>query len=747
MKQRFVVFTLLILLLSCNSKQIDNASQPQPTPETSQMIKRLNSIIAHQDPMKNHFRNHERLSLLEQITDPTVSIANINGRSKLANEQLRAGASQQAAENFAAMLTLMQQHPQVFNDVEQQKIRKKLAIAHLRTGEQNNCVMLHGKESCLFPLSKAAVHLNQEGAKKATQQLITLLEASPDNLHLQWLLNLATQTIGQYPHAVPQQWRIDMDFFASDVSMPTFTNIAPSNQSNVIDLAGGSITEDFNNDGWIDIITSAWGHNSQIRLLLNDGSGQFIDATQSAGLTRLNGGLNMISADYDNDGDVDVFVMRGAWRMNNGKLPNSLLRNDGQGFFSDVTDSSGLLSFHPTQTAAWADFDNDGWLDLLIGNESVPGNPHLTELYHNNQNGGFTEVSKKAGLHINAYVKGVVWGDYNNDGRMDIYVSNLGHPNQLFRNDSNQQEWRFTEVSQSAGVEQPLNSFTTWFWDFDNDGWLDLFVGDYNTSAYTGQDTQDSQTSLVIKGLMDPSIKANSSRLYRNNKDGTFTDDSKRLSINYPLLIMGANYEDIDNDGFLDMYIGTGEPDFATLIPNKMFRNNAGVNFQDITTTSGVGHLQKGHAISFADIDNDGDQDIYAVMGGAYSGDSFQNALFENPGHDNHWLNITLIGHQSNRSAIGAKIVASIKDQQGSERKIHRVVGSGGSFGANSLSVNIGLHKANQVHSLQVIWPSGHVSNFENIQANQFIQIAEQKDTLDVLNKPQLNHQTDKASL
>src|SRR5205823_12826185 len=137
-------------------------------------------------------------------------------------------------------------------------------------------------------------------------------------------------------------------------------------------------------------------------------------------------------------------------------------------------------------------------------------------------------------------------------------------------------------------------------------------------------------------------------RLYHNNHDGTFTDVTRAARLDKVLHGMGSNFGDLDNDGFLDFYLGTGNPDLSTLIPNRMFRNNEGKFFQDVTTSGGFGHLQKGHGVAFADLDNDGDQDILANLGGAYTGDIYRKALFENPGNSNRWLKLKLVGLQSN---------------------------------------------------------------------------------------------------
>jgi hypothetical protein len=168
---------------------------------------------------------------------------------------------------------------------------------------------------------------------------------------------------------------------------------------------------------------------------------------------------------------------------------------------------------------------------------------------------------------------------------------------------------------------------------------------------------------------------------------------------------MGLNFGDLDNDGWLDFYLGTGSPDFGALIPNRMFRNAGGRLFQDVTAAGNFGHLQKGHAIAFGDVDNDGDQDVFAQMGGAYPGDQAFSALFQNPGGANHWVTLQLEGVRSNRSAIGARITVVLETKAG-RRVLHRTVGSGGSFGASPLRREIGLGEAQRIESVEVFWPA-----------------------------------------
>ena len=155
------------------------------------------------------------------------------------------------------------------------------------------------------------------------------------------------------------------------------------------------------------------------------------DVTAQAGLLGEVGGLNLVETDYNNDGHPNVLVLRGGWWGKQGCYPMSLLRNNGDGTFDDVTEAAGLMSLHPTQTAAWADFDSDGWLDLFVGHESRADDPHPSQLFHNNHDGTFSEMGERSGLANLGFVKGAAWGDFNNDGRPDLYVSVMYGRNHL----------------------------------------------------------------------------------------------------------------------------------------------------------------------------------------------------------------------------------------------------------------------------------------------------------------------------
>ena len=330
----------------------------------------------------------------------------------------------------------------------------------------------------------------------------------------------------------------------------------------------------------------------------------------------------MEQADYNNDGHLDILVLRGAWLMKAGKHPNSLLRNNGDGTFTDVTFEAGLgEDSYPTQTAAWADYDHDGDLDLYVGNEHV-GEIHApNQLFRNNGDGPFPDVARQAGVLNERFTKGVSWGDYDNDRFPDLYVANLMGPNRLYRNNG---DGTFTDLAVELKVTRPRAAFPTWFWDFNNDGNLDLYVG-----ANRGQ--ADSLSSLVESYLGFP-CDDELACLYQGDGKGGFVESAVQLGLSKLTLPMGCNFGDLDNDGFLDFYLGTGYPAYDALMPNVMYHNQAGKRFADITWNGGFGHLQKGHGVAFADFDHDGDQDLYVQMGGGATGDKFNDALFENPG-------------------------------------------------------------------------------------------------------------------
>lgn len=615
---------------------------------------------------------------------------------------------------------------------EPSMIWKDLALAYLRLGERVNCVSNHTAESCILPVKGMGVHSDPTGSRKAIEIYQKLLRNNRNDLESAWLMNLAHMTIGTYPAGVAKEFLIPGLEGDTTYKIRPFQDVASSLKLAVRNMAGGSIVEDFDNDGYLDIMTSSWGTTDPMHYFKNNADGTFSDLSAKTGLQGISGGLNMMQTDYNNDGFKDVFVLRGAWKKDFGKEPNSLLRNNGDGTFTDVTTASGLLSFHPTQTATWNDFNNDGWLDVFIGNETVGHGSfeqHPCELYINNQDGTFREVARKANCNILLYVKGVTSGDYDHDGWKDIFISTMDGERRLLKNRGEARgEIAFEDVTLSTGLAlERWNTFPTWFWDYDNDGWLDIFACDYtfagSLATYAAAEKLGMRVGSPQKML-----------LYRNNHDGTFTNVANDLGLNKNVFAMGANFGDIDNDGFLDMYLGTGNPDYKSLVPNKMFKNIEGQKFADITSSARVGHLQKGHGVSFADMDNDGDQDIYIDMGGAYPGDAYQNSFFLNPGqNNNNWIGLQLLGTESNRAAIGTQIKVTFREN-GLLRSVYRDVNSGGSFGSSPLRREIGLGQTALIDEIEVKWHgSGEVQVFRNIKPNQFIKITEGNEEIETV--------------
>ena len=607
-----------------------------------------------------------------------------------------------------------------------------LGLAYLRWGERSNCVAHHSGESCILPIRGGGIHTDRRGSEKALEYFRKVLAAvSPDaseHLATQWLINLAHQTLATPPDQIPPEERLPGKPFTSEAEFPRFENVAPALGLDTVSLAGGTVVDDLNGDGDLDILTSSWQPAAPLHYFENDGAGGFVDRTAEANLEGITGGLNMLQADYDNDGDPDVLILRGAWLAEYGKHPNSLLRNDG-GRFTDVSFAVGLAANpYPTQAAGWADYDNDGDLDLYVGNESYQGLVAPSQLYRNDD-GHFTDVAADLGVENLRFAKGVTWGDYDGDGDPDLYVSNLGAPNRLYRNDGD----HFTDVAEQAGVALPSQSFATWFWDYDNDGHLDLYVTSYPGAPGPGRLALSIADDL---GLDDPGERA---RLYRGDGRGGFRDVSSAVALDRVSMPMGANFGDLDNDGYLDFYLGTGYPSWDALVPNELYWNRAGAQFDEVAAAAGMAHVQKGHGIAFADLDRDGDQDVFEEMGGFYPEDTFADALYENPGFGNHWLQVELVGTRSNRGGVGARVRADFVDggtDSGDRRSVYRWIGSGGSFGASPLAEHLGVGKATVIDTLEIFWPtSGTTQTFRQVPADRAIRVTEGKDGYETLDR------------
>ena len=630
-----------------------------------------------------------------------------------------------------------------------------LGVAWLRVGETENCCARHGAQSCILPIRGEGVHTDPEGSRQAIKYFEQVIErvrqGKSSNTEqadsARWLMNIAYMTLGQYPDQVPETYRIPASYFESDIEFPEFRNVGPKLALQTFNHAGGVVVDDFDNDDYLDIFTSSSDPGTQARFFRNNRDGTFTDRSQEAGLTGIYGGLNMVQADYNNDGHLDVLILRGAWHRQFGNRPNSLLRNNGNATFTDVTFESGLGDQHyPSKTAAWADYDNDGDLDLFIGNEDSPEFRAPSQLFRNNDDGTFTDVAAQAGVQAQVFAMSCVWGDYDNDRYPDLYLGGNAQRdpryNHLFRNLG---DGTLEDVAVKLNLKRPRFSFPAWFWDYDNDGNLDLYVTAHQRSV--GLLTVDAlhpgtpPTHGIVRGPAETdgggrtagSWEYELPALYRGNGQGGFEELAAEQGLDYPTEPMGANFGDVNGDGYLDFYLATGNVPYWELRPNVMFLNRQGQGFTNVTMSGGFGHLQKGHGVSFADIDNDGDQDVYVQMGGQLSGDQYYDALFENPGFNQGWISIKLVGRQSNTSAIGARIHVRIREN-GTARSIQRRINSGGSFGCNPLRQNIGLGQADRIEFVEIYWPtSDQRQRFDDVELNRSLQITEGSQTLQVL--------------
>ncbi len=579
-------------------------------------------------------------------------------------------------------------------------------VTALRRGETDNCVMCRGESSCIVPIAPEARHTDPTGSRLAIRHFTEYLEQFPDDLGVRWLLNVAHMTLGEHPDKVDPRYVISIDRFVdSEFNIGKFRDIGHLAKVNRFNMAGGAVMEDFDNDGLLDLVTTSFDSTMPMTYYRNAGDGTFTERAKEAGLGGQLGGKNLVETDFDNDGHIDLFVSRGPWIYS--PIRQSLLRNNGDGTFRDVTEKAGLLEAVNSTHSSWADYDNDGWLDVFLVCEQ-----QTNRLYHNRGNGTFEEVSGKAGVGGEAkfFCKGANWIDYDNDDFPDLFVDNMKGTAKLYHNN---RDGTFREVTESMGIDGPKIGFSCWAWDYDNDGWLDIFA---NCFDYTVGD--------VVSGMIGQPHGRASNRLWHNASGRKFEDRTKEAGLDLVFAAMGSNFADFDNDGYLDFYVGTGAPELEALVPNRMFKNVQGRRFADITASTGTGNLQKGHGVTCGDWDRDGDVDLFIEMGGASPGDRYHNILFENPGQGNHWLNVKLKGVKTNRAAIGARIkVVTAGDQPLS---VYRHVSAGSSWGANPFEQHIGVAKATRIALLEIHWPtSGTTQAFHDIAADQALEVTE----------------------
>ena len=468
------------------------------------------------------------------------------------------------------------------------------------------------------------------------------------------------------------------------------------------DGLGGAAWFDFDNDGDLDLfVTNGKGHANA--LFENDGKGGFTDIAEAAGVANGLGNSGVVAADIDNDGLQDLFLTGDGGMMGTGESPVKLYHNEGGGVFTDITKDSGVFGATTTLSAAFADIDNDGFLDLFI---TAPGSlvthtQHANKLYRNNGDLTFTDISAASGVNTALGACATFFSDYNGDGWIDLFVADCNNvffmptPIELF---VNQGDLTFDEVSADVGLAP--GGFWMGFGpaDFDLDGDLDFFV-----------------TNI-----------GNGHRLYRANPNATYTDIGVAAGVRFHEFGWGCTSRDLDNDGYPDIFFAGSLPQAGILGPGLgnpgtlLFNNQAGA-FVEWTSTFPVNLSSRyTSGVAAGDYDNDGFQDIFVAVS-AWAGDAGQPLLVRNLGNDNGAVTIRLEGTVSNRDAIGARVEVTA----GGMTQLQEIYAGSSFLSMDSQWLTFGLGAHSGTERIIVRWPSGLVEVFPNASAGETVTLVE----------------------
>ena len=428
------------------------------------------------DKIADHWSRATRPILGDEASAPGVAGSDAMQRvDTLMREALALnyeGRPREALTRLAEARDIANEDEQIGNDFLYTLIFYQ-GVTALRCGENDNCIACRGESSCILPLHASAVHTNQQCSRLAVGFFREYLEQFPDDIGAKWLLNLAHMTLGEHPHGVEERYRLELGRVEpAGQEIAPFRNISAEVGFDRLNQAGGGILDDFDRDGLLDVITTSMDSTQPMWFCRNSGGEAFVDSSAAARLTEQLGGLYCVQTDYNNDGFLDVYIPRGAWKHT--PIRPTLLHNNGDGTFTDVTDECALLDPVNSITALWADFDNDGNLDLYVCCEKQPN-----RLFRSRGNGIFLDIAAEAGAQ-GEDSPGCMGGtclDFENDGDLDLFITNLTGTAQLLRNDDG---LSFSDVTQTMGIDGPQRGFSCWTWDYDNDGWTDIFATCYD---------------------------------------------------------------------------------------------------------------------------------------------------------------------------------------------------------------------------------------------------------------------------
>ena len=444
----------------------------------------------------------------------------------------------------------------------------------------------------------------------AVRAEVDSLGADPTDERARAVLFLSADKLGGYPTFVPQDFRMTVK---AGYAKPTveFEDIAARIGLDKTSGGRGSAIFDYDNDGYLDIVIgAAYGGTN---LYHNNGDGTFTDVSIDSGLDISVNSFATVAGDYNNDGFTDLYITRQGFYVGEGQL----FRNNGDGTFTDVTEEAGLKNvWGPAFTASWVDYDGDGYLDLFVANNlgGLFERKTPNRLFHNNGDGTFTDVTEQAGINTIWPTIGGAWGDYDNDGRMDLFLSNGLGRSQLFHNNG---DGTFTDVSEKAGVTAMGFGSPAFWWDYDNDGWMDIgqFIwSDHDDVIYTLRNGEGPPNGQPM-------------RVYHNNRDGTFTQVNRHLGLTGCWGTMSGSFGDFNNDGYLDLVLGNGSPKLDRLDPLVLLEND-GRKFHNITFAAGLPFTGKSHGANLGDLFGDGRLSVIVAAGGAYPGDLLTTSVY-----------------------------------------------------------------------------------------------------------------------